>query len=312
MRRVRSRPAAGYGARVRPPLPRPLEIAALRGVGALSRLAGRGGGTTLPGKLLWKLDPGADRPARGAAAAGLGARLGDERQDDDDGDGRRDPAAARARRPQQLGREPRLGRRLRPCWRAAAPSWACSRSTRPRCPRSRAACARRRCCSATSSATSSTATASSSCVAARWREAVAALPDAMLVVNARRSRRWAISARGRERACVFGVDDPRVARPALQHAADSKYCLALRHAVRLRRGVRRPPRRLPLPGVRPRAAGARRRGARDRAARARRRRVHARRRRRGRRGSSWRCPGLYNVYNALGAGGARAWRSECR
>src|SRR5207245_776683 len=43
---------------VRPPLPRSLEAAAFRGVGALSRLAGRGGGTTLPGKLAWKLDPG--------------------------------------------------------------------------------------------------------------------------------------------------------------------------------------------------------------------------------------------------------------
>src|SRR5205823_5161777 len=30
-----------------------------RAAGALSRLAGRGGGTTLPGKLLWKTDPGA-------------------------------------------------------------------------------------------------------------------------------------------------------------------------------------------------------------------------------------------------------------
>ena len=31
----------------------------MRAAGALSRFAGRGGGTTLPGKLLWKLDPGA-------------------------------------------------------------------------------------------------------------------------------------------------------------------------------------------------------------------------------------------------------------
>src|SRR5262245_49578727 len=36
-----------------------LETAAARAVGALSRAAGRGGGTTLPGKLLWKVDPGA-------------------------------------------------------------------------------------------------------------------------------------------------------------------------------------------------------------------------------------------------------------
>ena len=39
--------------------PLQLEIAAARAVGALSRLTGRGGGTTVPGKLLWKLDPGA-------------------------------------------------------------------------------------------------------------------------------------------------------------------------------------------------------------------------------------------------------------
>ena len=50
---------------MRSPLPLALEAAAARSAGALSRLAGRGGGTTLPGKLLWKLDPGAiDRLAR--------------------------------------------------------------------------------------------------------------------------------------------------------------------------------------------------------------------------------------------------------
>src|SRR4249920_647243 len=44
---------------MRPPLPLALEAAALRAAGSLSRVAGRGGGTTLPGKLLWKLDPDA-------------------------------------------------------------------------------------------------------------------------------------------------------------------------------------------------------------------------------------------------------------
>src|SRR4051812_16482439 len=44
---------------MRPPIPLALESAALRAAGRLSRVAGRGGGTTLPGKLLWKLDPGA-------------------------------------------------------------------------------------------------------------------------------------------------------------------------------------------------------------------------------------------------------------
>src|SRR3954453_24203064 len=44
---------------MRLPLPLSVEAAVLRAAGSLSRLAGRGGGTTLPGKLLWKLDPGA-------------------------------------------------------------------------------------------------------------------------------------------------------------------------------------------------------------------------------------------------------------
>src|SRR3954454_10472219 len=39
--------------------PLALEIGLARAAGGLSRLARTGGGTTLPGKLLWKLDPGA-------------------------------------------------------------------------------------------------------------------------------------------------------------------------------------------------------------------------------------------------------------
>ena len=44
---------------MRSPIPLSLESSVLRAAGSLSRVAGRGGGTTLPGKLLWKLDPGA-------------------------------------------------------------------------------------------------------------------------------------------------------------------------------------------------------------------------------------------------------------
>src|SRR5688500_3652858 len=36
-----------------------VESFAARAAARLSRLAGTGGGTTIPGKLLWKLDPGA-------------------------------------------------------------------------------------------------------------------------------------------------------------------------------------------------------------------------------------------------------------
>jgi len=41
------------------PVPLSVEIAAARGVAALSRLVGAGGGTTVPGKLLATVDPGA-------------------------------------------------------------------------------------------------------------------------------------------------------------------------------------------------------------------------------------------------------------
>jgi UDP-N-acetylmuramyl tripeptide synthase len=59
-------------------------------------------------------------------------------------------------------------------------------------------------------------------VAQRWRDAVADLPEATLVVNGDDPQ---VGDLGRRPSVVFGVDDPRVARPALQHAADSKYCL---------------------------------------------------------------------------------------
>jgi UDP-N-acetylmuramyl tripeptide synthase len=59
-------------------------------------------------------------------------------------------------------------------------------------------------------------------VAARWRAAVAELPHAQLVVNGDDPQ---VGALARPGGRVFGLDDPRVARPALQHAADSKYCL---------------------------------------------------------------------------------------
>ena len=62
-------------------------------------------------------------------------------------------------------------------------------------------------------------------VAERWRDAVAGLAeDAALVVNGDDPQLGAL-ATARAGRTVFGLDDPRVARPALQHAADSKYCV---------------------------------------------------------------------------------------
>jgi UDP-N-acetylmuramyl tripeptide synthase len=62
-------------------------------------------------------------------------------------------------------------------------------------------------------------------VAERWRSAVRELaPDAALAVNGDDPQVGEL-ARERPGAIVFGVDDPSCARPSLQHAADSKYCV---------------------------------------------------------------------------------------
>ena len=62
-------------------------------------------------------------------------------------------------------------------------------------------------------------------IAERWRDAVAGLPDdATLVVNGDDPLVAAL-ANGRETTMIFGVDDPSHGRNGLQHASDSKYCV---------------------------------------------------------------------------------------
>jgi UDP-N-acetylmuramyl tripeptide synthase len=58
-------------------------------------------------------------------------------------------------------------------------------------------------------------------VAERWRAAVTELPEStVLVVNGDDPQVGSLGP-----GLVYGVDDPAVARPSLQHAADSKYCI---------------------------------------------------------------------------------------
>jgi UDP-N-acetylmuramyl tripeptide synthase len=62
-------------------------------------------------------------------------------------------------------------------------------------------------------------------IAERWREAVAQLdPDARIVANADDALVASI-AEGRNSVIRFGLDDPDHARAGLQHASDSKYCI---------------------------------------------------------------------------------------
>jgi UDP-N-acetylmuramyl tripeptide synthase len=206
---------------MRPPLPLALEAAAVRAAGALSRLAGRGGGTTLPGKLLWKLDPGAidalaRRLPRGSVA--VSATNGKTTTTamaaeilrphvrvahNDSGANLVSGVAStllRARGAElglfevDEGALPEVARRLRP--RALL----LGNLFRDQLDRY----------------------GELELVAARWRRAVAALPEALLVVNGDDPQ---VGSLAREGGRVFGVDDPRVARPSLQHAADSKYCI---------------------------------------------------------------------------------------
>ncbi len=62
-------------------------------------------------------------------------------------------------------------------------------------------------------------------IAERWRAMVAELPAATTVVVNADDPLVASLARDRAGTLRFGLDDPRLARPSLQHAADSKYCV---------------------------------------------------------------------------------------
>jgi UDP-N-acetylmuramyl tripeptide synthase len=205
-----------------------LEIALARAAGGLSRLAGRGGGTTLPGKLLATVDPGA--VAALASRLPLGAALVSATN------GKTTTAALaagilapRARLAHNsaganlvsgiastlLGaRGAELG--LFEVDEAALPEIA--RSVRPRAV-----------CLGNLFRDQLDRYGELELVAERWRTAVRELPpDARLVVNADDPQVGDL-ARERPGSLRFGVDDPAQARPSLQHAADSKYCLRCGH-----------------------------------------------------------------------------------
>jgi UDP-N-acetylmuramyl tripeptide synthase len=200
------------------------EAAAARAVAGLSRLAGAGGGTTLPGKLLWKLDPGAiDRLAARlqAGASAVSATNGKTTTT---------AMAAEILRPRYrlahnaaganlvsgvastllAARDAELG--LFEVDEGALPE--VLRRVRPRAV-----------CLGNLFRDQLDRYGELELVAERWRAAAAELPEeARLVVNGDDPQLAAI-AEARKGTIAFGLDDPRVARPSLQHAADSKYCI---------------------------------------------------------------------------------------
>ncbi len=200
------------------------EIALARTAGRLSRLAARGGGTTIPGKLLAAIDPGA--MAQLAGRLPLGAALITATN------GKTTTAAmvAEILGPRTTLAHNRAGANLVSgvasalleaddaelglfeVDEAAFPEVA--RRTRPRVV-----------CLANLFRDQLDRYGELELIAERWRTAVAELdPAAAAVVNAD-DPLIANLVRGRQHAVRFGLDDPGVARERLPHAADSKYCV---------------------------------------------------------------------------------------
>jgi UDP-N-acetylmuramyl tripeptide synthase len=205
---------------VRLPVPLAAEIAAARGVAALSRLVGAGAGMTVPGKLLSKLDPGAiDRlaarlPAGAAVVSATNGKtttsamaaeiLGPRFRLAHNRSGANLVSGVASTLLSADGAElgllevdeaalPEVMRRVQP--RAVL----LGNLFRDQLDRY----------------------GELELIAERWRGALASLPDETLVVlNADDPQVGSL-----RDGIFYGLDDPRVARPALQHAADSKYCV---------------------------------------------------------------------------------------
>jgi lipid II isoglutaminyl synthase (glutamine-hydrolysing) len=201
-----------------------LETLAARGVGAVSRAAGRGGGTTLPGKLLWKIDPGAVDALAARLPAGVALVSGTN--------GKTTTTAMAAR---ILGRDHRLA------WNRAGANLLSGIASalvaadgaelgllevdEGALPEAIERTGPRAILLTNLFRDQLDRYGELEVVAERWRAAVERLPDeTVLVVNAD-DPVVADLADGRDRALRFGLDDVRHTRPSLQHAADSKYCL---------------------------------------------------------------------------------------
>jgi UDP-N-acetylmuramyl tripeptide synthase len=210
-----------------------LEVLLARSAGGLSRLARRGGGTTLPGKLLWKLDPAAvDALARRLP---LGSALVSATN------GKTTTAAmvaeilrgkvrvAHNRSGANLvsgvastllaAHQAELG--LFEVDEAALPEVA--RRLRPRAV-----------CLGNLFRDQLDRYGELELVAERWRGAARELPEDSVVVANGDDPQVGELARAREngKRLVFGLDDPRHAHPTLQHAADSKWCVRCGTAYR--------------------------------------------------------------------------------
>ncbi len=205
-------------------LPLAAALAAARALAALSRLAGAGGGTTVPGKLLTALHPGAvDRlAARLSAGAGVVSAT----------NGKTTTAAMTAEvlRPRFRLAHNAAGANLvsgvaSALLAASGAELGLFEVDEAALPEVLRAVRPRAVCLGNLFRDQLDRYGELELVAERWRAAAAQLPaDAQLLINGDDPQLAAIG-RARVDAVVFGLDDPRVARPALQHAADSRHCV---------------------------------------------------------------------------------------
>jgi lipid II isoglutaminyl synthase (glutamine-hydrolysing) len=205
-------------------VPLTAEIAAARAAGTLSRLARTGGGTTVPGKLLWKLDPGA--VDRLAARLPLGSSV---------------VSATNGKTTTTAMAAEILGKRMRLAHNRAGANLVSGVASalldardaelglfevdEAALPEVAARVRPRSVCLGNLFRDQLDRYGELEHVARRWRAAVRGLgPGASLVVNGDDPQVGSLASE-HAGAVAFGVDDARHARPSLQHAADSKYCV---------------------------------------------------------------------------------------
>ena len=205
-----------------------LETSAARLVGRLSRAAGRGGGTTLPGKLVWKLDRGALDALAGRLTAGIVL-----------------VSATNGKTTTTAMASSILSPAHRLAWNHSGANLASGitstllstddaelgllevdefalpeimRRTRPRVVSL-----------GNLFRDQLDRYGELEHVAERWRDAVSGLAQGATIVANADDPLVADLAAGRENVVHFGVDDPTHSRRVLQHASDSKYCVRCGH-----------------------------------------------------------------------------------
>ncbi|MFL6006293.1 MAG: MurT ligase domain-containing protein [Gaiellaceae bacterium] len=206
-------------------VPLAAEILAARAAAALSRLTGRGGGTTVPGKLLWKLDPSAIDRLAGRLVCGSALVSATN--------GKTTTAAMAAEilRPRHALAHNASGANL---MSGVASALLASNGAElglfevdeAALPEVATRVQARALCLGNLFRDQLDRYGELELVAERWLAAVERLPaDAALAVNGDDPQLGRLAA-VRPGTLVFGVDDRRLARPSLQHAADSKYCVS--------------------------------------------------------------------------------------